>query len=122
MSHEDIQRFVADLKSDDVLRAELSENASGLASVVEFAAGKGYSITPDEVASYIQNQTETELTDAQLDAIAGGKGHHHHHHHGSSTSTSTSTVQTTQTVTTQTVEAETTAEAVAEVVAVVVVT
>lgn len=121
MSQDDIQRFVADLKSDDALRAELSEKASGLASVVAFAAGKGYSITPDEVASYIQNQTETELTDAQLDAIAGGKGHHHHHH-GSSTTTSTSTVQTTQTATTQTVEAETTVGAVAEVVAVVVLT
>lgn len=122
MSQEDIQRFVVDLKSDDALRAELSEKASGLSSVVEFAGSKGYSITLDEVAGYIQNQTETELTDAQLDAIAGGKGHHHHHHHGSSTTTSTSTVQTTQTVTTQTVGAETTVEAVAEVVAVVVLT
>ena len=120
MSKADVERFVADLKANPDLLAEVKESAAGVASVVEIATSKGYDITLDEAKAYIQGQTKEELSDEQLDAIAGGKGHHHHHH--SSTTTSTQTVQTTTAVTTQTAAAETTVEAVAEAVAVVVLT
>lgn len=122
MSKQEIDRFVEDLKSDTDMRDALRDEASGVGSVTEFAKGRGYDISPDEVRAYLQEKTERDLSDEQLDAVAGGKGHHHHHHHHGSHTTSTSTVQTTQTVTTQTVGAETTAEVAAEVVAVVVVT
>lgn len=109
MSQSEVERFVADLKSDDALRTELSEQASGVASVVTFAANKDYDVTSGEVSAYIQGQVTQELTDGQLDAIVGGKGHHHH-------STSTQAVQTVEMVTTQTIAAETTAEVVAVVI------
>ncbi len=74
MSQSEVERFVADLKENDALREELTLNASGVGSVVEFAKAKGYDITADEARSYIQSQTEQELSDEELDAVAGGKG------------------------------------------------
>ena len=59
------------------MRSELAGQASGVASVVTYATSKGYDVTPAEVSTYIQGQVAQELTDGQLDAIAGGKGHHH---------------------------------------------
>ncbi|MDP6485451.1 MAG: Nif11-like leader peptide family RiPP precursor [Alphaproteobacteria bacterium] len=99
MSQADVDRFVADLKSDATMMDELKGSSTGLASVVEFASSKGYDISIDEAKAYIKDQAKQELSDDQLDSVAGGKGHHHH-------STGT-TVQ-------QTVEAVTTAEVVAE--------
>ncbi len=101
MSQADIERFVADLKSDTGMMDELKGGSTGLASVVEFASGKGYDISIDEAKAYIQEQAKQELSDDQLDSIAGGKGHHHH-----STNVSTSqTAVTTTTVATNAVEA-----------------
>ena len=37
MSQSEIERFIADLKSDEALRTELSEKATGVAAAVEFA-------------------------------------------------------------------------------------
>ena len=112
MSKADLERFVSDLKTDDALRAELAGNASGIGSVVEFAEGKGYDISADEARNYIQSQSGTDLSDDQLDAIAGGKGHHH----SSTTSvTQVATVQTAVAATTEAVQAETTVNVGAEV-------
>ncbi len=111
MSQADVERFVSDLKSDEGLRTELSGHASGIGSVVEFAKDKGYDITADEAKAYIQDQTPNELSDDQLDAVAGGKGHH------SSTvsETQVATVQTVAAATTEAVAAETTVNVGAEV-------
>ena len=112
MSQADLERFVSDLKTDDALRAELAGTASGIGSVVEFAEGKGYDISADEARNYIQSQSGTDLSDDQLDAIAGGKGHHH----SSTTSvTQVATVQTAVAATTEAVQAETTVNVGAEV-------
>lgn len=101
MSQADVERFVADLKANPDLLAEVKEGAGGVASIVEIAKGKGYDITLEEAKAYIQAQAGSELSDEQLDSVAGGKGHHHHHHHhGSSTATQVQTVQTAETVTT----------------------
>lgn len=111
MSKADLERFVSDLKTDDALRAELAGNASGIGSVVEFAEGKGYDISADEARNYIQSQSATDLSDDQLDAIAGGKGHH-----SSTTSvTQVATAQTAVAATTEAVAAETTVNVGAEV-------
>jgi len=114
MSQADIQRFVSDLKGNQVLLDEVKSGAVGLGAVVELAQSKGYDITVDEAKAYIREQANQELSDEQLDAVAGGKGHHHHHHK----STQVSTYQTAVTVTTEAVTAETTAEVAAEVEAV----
>ena len=118
MSQADLERFVSDLKTDDALRAELAGTASGIGSVVEFAEGKGYDISADEARNYIQSQSGTDLSDGQLDAIAGGKGHHH----SSTTSvTQVATFGTVVAVTTEAVQAESTVQVFGEVSAVVVV-
>ena len=78
MSQSEVERFVADLKSDAVLREDLKGSAAGVASVVAFAQSRGYDIGADEARQYIQAQTSSELSDSQLDHVAGGKGHHHH--------------------------------------------
>ena len=75
MSSAEVERFVSDLKSDEGLRSELSGHASGVGSVVSFAKDTGYDINADEAAAYIHGQAGRELNDAELDAVAGGKGH-----------------------------------------------
>jgi predicted ribosomally synthesized peptide with nif11-like leader len=74
MSGTEVERFVSELKDNAELRAELSSHASGLGSVVEFAKDKGYDISLDEASAYIQGQAGRDLSDEQLDGIAGGKG------------------------------------------------
>ena len=74
MSQADIERFVADLKANPDLLAEVKKSAGGVASVVDIAKGKGYDVTLEEAKAYIQAQAEGELSDEQLDAIAGGIG------------------------------------------------
>ena len=49
MSRVELERFVADVKADPRLQAELKERGSGLASVVEIARSRGYEITTDDV-------------------------------------------------------------------------
>lgn len=112
MSQADADRFVEDLKNNEELRAELSGQATGIASVVTFAKDKGYDVTGQDVATYIEGQAGQDLTDEQLDAIAGGKGHHHHHHHSSTSVTQTNTVQTAEVATTAVEVAEVAAVAV----------
>jgi len=77
MSQADIQRFVSDLKENQALLDELKSGAVGLGAVVELAQSKGYDITVDEAKAYIRDQANQELSDEQLDMVAGGKGHHH---------------------------------------------
>ncbi|MBT5374553.1 MAG: Nif11-like leader peptide family natural product precursor [Rhodospirillaceae bacterium] len=77
MSASDIERFVADLKGNAEMLGELQKSSTGLSHVVDYAKGKGYDISLDEAQAYIKAEAKTELDDAQLDAVAAGKGHHH---------------------------------------------
>lgn len=74
MSHADVERFVEDLKNNEKLRGALAEQASGIGSIAAFARDKGYDVSAEEASAYISAQAGQELTDEQLDAIAGGKG------------------------------------------------
>ena len=105
MSSAEVERFVEAMKSDPALLSEVTSNAAGIGSVVEIARGRGYDISIHEAKSYVQSQSSVELSDDQLEAVAGGKG----------SSTATATVQTAVTVTTEATVAETTVEAAAEV-------
>ncbi len=120
MSKAEVERFVSDLKDNEGLRAELSGHASGVGSVVSFAKDKGYDISADEARDYIQGQSERDLSDDELDAVAGGKGHSH------VGETAVAAVQTVAAATTEAVTTETTtatsAEVAIEAVAVVVLT
>ena len=125
MSQADIQRFVNDLKANQALLDEVKSGAVGLAAVVELAQARGYDITVDEAKAYIREQSSQELSDEQLDAVAGGKGHHHHHSVGTKVSVAaveaavavTTAVQTAEAVTTvaEAADVATTVEVAAEV-------
>jgi len=117
MSQADVDRFVADLKSNEDLRNEVTGAASGIGSVVEIAKSHGYDISVDEARDYIRSRASSDLSDEQLDAIAGGKGHH-----SVSNVTAAVNVQTAVNVTTEAGVAETTEAVAAEAVAVIVLT
>ena len=90
MSVSDAQRFADDIAKDPELREAVKGAATGLASIVEFAKSRGYDFSIDEAKEYILSRSPQDLTDEQLDAIAGGKHHHH-----SSVATSSTVAQTT---------------------------
>ena len=79
MSLAEIERFAADLKSNEALRAEAGKaqaetsQATAMDRVIAFAASKGYAFTADEVEEHAKAK---QLTDAELDGIAGGAGSH----------------------------------------------
>ena len=81
MSIAEIERFAADLKSNEALRGEAAKapadqsQATPVARAVAFAASKGYAFTVDEAKEHIKAKAKTagkELTDAELDGVAGG--------------------------------------------------
>lgn len=72
MSAAEIERFVSDLASDELLREKAVNASEGVASLVAIAQEHGYDITVDEARAYIQANTQSELSDDQLDKISGG--------------------------------------------------
>jgi Nif11 domain len=82
MSMAEIERFSADLKSNEALRAEAEKAQAGkshatpMGRAVAFAASKGYSFTVDEAKAHAKARAKAggkELTDAELDGVAGGQ-------------------------------------------------
>jgi hypothetical protein len=81
MSLSEIERFAADLKSNAALRAEAEtaqadpSDATPLQRAAAFAASKGYAFTADEVKEHVKANAKVagkQLTDAELDGVAGG--------------------------------------------------
>lgn len=72
MSKADVERFVSDLKADANLQSEVKAKATGIPSLVEFAKGRGYAITAEDIRQHARSQGQ-ELTDEQLESTAGGR-------------------------------------------------
>ena len=81
MSISEVERFAADLQSNEALRAEAEKHAAEkqhetpLAGAVAFAASKGYAFTADHAKEHIKAKAKAagkELSDAELDKVAGG--------------------------------------------------
>jgi hypothetical protein len=81
MSRSEVERFAADLKSNAALRAEAEKaqadksHATRLARAIAFAASKGYKFTLDEAKEHAKAKAKAagrDLTDAELDGVAGG--------------------------------------------------
>ena len=121
MSKVDLDRFVADLKSNKDLQEAVAKGAGGLQAAVAVARSRGYNITVDEARQYLREKA-SNLSDKELDALAGGKGGSSPPPPPSGTVTSVSTVQTVSSVTSvatvaeaaETVAAATSAVVVAE--------
>jgi predicted ribosomally synthesized peptide with nif11-like leader len=71
MSRAELERFVADVKADPKLQADLKERGSGVASVVEIARSRGYEITTQDVRDYVRSQ-DREITEEELDRVTAG--------------------------------------------------
>jgi hypothetical protein len=74
MSQAEINRFIADLNTKPALLAGLKSKATGLASVVAYAAGAGYAFTEKDAREYMRGISLKTLSDAHIDHLAGGKG------------------------------------------------
>lgn len=83
MSIAEIERFSADLKSNEALRVEAGKalvdqsHATAVSHTVAFAASNGYAFTADEVKEHVKTKAKAagkELTDDELDGVAGGGG------------------------------------------------
>jgi predicted ribosomally synthesized peptide with nif11-like leader len=72
MSLADAQRFCADVASNKQLNDKVKPMAAGLASIVAAAKTHGYDFTLDELKQAIRERARRELSDAHLEAIAGG--------------------------------------------------
>ena len=81
MSIDEIKRFGADLRSNATLKAEAEKaqadksHAPPFDRAVAFAASKGYIFTVEEVKARAKERAKAdgkELTDAELDGVAGG--------------------------------------------------
>jgi hypothetical protein len=82
MSLSEIERFAADMKSNAALRAEAEKNQADklhttpLQRAAAFAASKGYGFTVEEAKEYVRAKARAEgkeLSDAELDGVAGGR-------------------------------------------------
>ncbi|MBT5660230.1 MAG: Nif11-like leader peptide family natural product precursor [Rhodospirillaceae bacterium] len=73
MSQAEVERFIADIKGDEALRADTASNPASLAAIVEKAKAKGYDFTLDEAKAFANAQAGKELSDEELDQVAGGK-------------------------------------------------
>jgi predicted ribosomally synthesized peptide with nif11-like leader len=77
MSQSEIERFVADLKTNAALRAGAEKTPVGIPpattveSLVSFATSKGYGFTAEEVAVAQAKADGKQLSDVELDSING---------------------------------------------------
>jgi len=81
MSIAEIERFAADLQSNEALRGEAQKaqadksHANPMDRAVAFGASKGYAFTADEAKAHATAKAKADgkvLTDAELDGVAGG--------------------------------------------------
>jgi predicted ribosomally synthesized peptide with nif11-like leader len=79
MSIADIERLATDLTINATLRAEAEKAfaASSVDDVIDFARAKGYSFTESELKEHAKAKVAgagKQVTDAELDGVAGGTG------------------------------------------------
>ena len=82
MSIKSVKDFIAALAEDESLQSDLAkalEAENDREAVTELAKSKGYDFTPEELWAEIERRqatgdrlTNNELTDAELEAVAGG--------------------------------------------------
>jgi predicted ribosomally synthesized peptide with nif11-like leader len=72
MSKSELARFVADLGTDSILQSSVKTNTANPTALVAIARSKGYAIDLEEMRNHLE-AGRPDLTEKQLDAVAGGK-------------------------------------------------
>ena len=79
MTIEAVNQFLTKVNEDKNLQAEVSqavESENKTQAVASLAAKHGYEFTPEELGSQVEQvmeaQKESELSEAELEAVAGG--------------------------------------------------
>lgn len=101
MSASEIERFNADVQASEEMQKELVEAGSGIGSVVAFANARGYDFSAEDVRVYIASKMGHELTDEQLDRLAGAGNVHTHTNINTNTNVSTHAETSSNVVATQ---------------------
>ena len=70
MAKADIERFVADVKTNETLQIEVRDNV-GVQALVEVANKHGYSVTEEDVLAYAAAH-QSELSEKELEVVSGG--------------------------------------------------
>lgn len=70
----EIERFVAEVNADAGLQADFAQKKGNLDALVSLANARGYKINRADVDTYIAAGKQ-EMSDDQLDGVAGGKKH-----------------------------------------------
>jgi predicted ribosomally synthesized peptide with nif11-like leader len=70
MSQADVELFLTEVKKNQELQDELKERLE-LPELLNVLTKHGYNITQDDIRAYVRGQNP-ELTEAELDAAAGG--------------------------------------------------
>jgi predicted ribosomally synthesized peptide with nif11-like leader len=71
MSNAEVERFVADLKSDAGLQGALKGKSGDSASLVAIAKAHGYDFTIEDVRDHVRAHKH-DLTEEELEAVIGG--------------------------------------------------
>ncbi len=72
MSQAEVERFATAVRTDKALQEELKKAAVSNEAIVDFARGKGYGISLQEVVAFVEARKAT-LSEEDLDKVAGGK-------------------------------------------------
>lgn len=72
MSISDAKRFIQDVADNKSLQDEVKTKTSGLQSLVDFGLNNGYVFTLAELKQVVLSAAERDLTDDELEHLAGG--------------------------------------------------
>lgn len=72
MSRAEIDRFVADVRSNRELLKELADGTIGLGHFVDKAKQRGYRFTVEEAKQYIREMHGSKVSEEALEAVVGG--------------------------------------------------
>lgn len=73
MSMAEVERFLADVKTDPKLQEAVRGKAADAAGLVAIVSANGYDVTVDDVQAHIRAQRR-ELSDEEIDAVVGAQG------------------------------------------------
>ena len=73
MSQEEVERFVADIKTNTKIQADAKTMPHGMNTMLELGRRHGYDFTEQDVEAHAKSRMSGTLTEEQLDMVSGGQ-------------------------------------------------